>query len=72
MRVRDCFAFDGDNSSLALTDTKGCPLDNTIEPFVYNDTAGTAEAVIKRMFKFQDSNRVNFQCEVYICAGKDI
>ena len=70
MRVRECFAFDEGNVSMRLTDSMGCPLHNEIDTFVYNDTEGTADATIARMFKFQDSNRVNFQCDVYICPGE--
>lgn len=70
MRVRECFAFDEGNVSIPLTDSLGCPVDSSIEPFVYNDTEGTATAIIDQMFKFQESSRVNFQCDVYICAGK--
>ncbi|KAL7648125.1 UNVERIFIED_CONTAM: hypothetical protein RMT77_000026 [Armadillidium vulgare] len=69
MRIRECLAFDEGNVSLSLTDTYGCPIDNSIEPFIYNDTQGTAQSTIDHMFKFQDSNRVNFQCDVYICPA---
>ena len=37
--------------------------------FTYNDTLGIAEAELT-MFRFADTNRVNFQCEVQICKSE--
>ncbi|CAL4061809.1 unnamed protein product [Meganyctiphanes norvegica] len=70
MRVKNCFSHGEPNHTVALTDGQGCPIDDSLlSHFVYNDTAGTAEAVLKHMFKFPDSNRVSFQCDVLICKG---
>ena len=35
----------------------------------YNRVTGTAEARLFSMFKFPDSNRVHFQCDIVICKG---
>nr|XP_053652009.1 uncharacterized protein LOC128702021 [Cherax quadricarinatus] len=69
MRVKNCFSFGEPNYTVPLTDDRGCPEGNLITPFVYNETAGTAEAVLNRMFRFPTSNRVHFQCDVLICRG---
>ncbi|XP_037795556.1 uncharacterized protein LOC119590885 [Penaeus monodon] len=68
MRVKNCFSFGEPNYTAPLTDGRGCPVGSLISPFVYNETSGTAEAVL-RMFKFPASNRVHFQCDVLICKG---
>ncbi|XP_068241742.1 uncharacterized protein [Palaemon carinicauda] len=69
MRVMNCFSFGEPNDTVPLTDDRGCPQGNLITQFVYNDTAGTAEAVLNNMFKFPSTNRVHFQCDVLICQG---
>ena len=35
----------------------------------YDRLSGTAEAKLFSMFKFPDSNRVHFQCDIVICKG---
>ncbi|KAK8392623.1 hypothetical protein O3P69_014803 [Scylla paramamosain] len=69
MRIKDCFSFGEPNYTVPLTDDRGCPEGSLISPFVYNETAGTAEAVLNRMFRFPTTNRVHFQCDVLICKG---
>ncbi|XP_050720842.1 uncharacterized protein LOC127000827 [Eriocheir sinensis] len=69
MRVKNCFSFGEPNYTVPLTDDRGCPAGSLISPFVYNETAGTAEAVLSRMFRFPTTNRVHFQCDVLICKG---
>lgn len=69
MRVLNCFSFGEPNYTVPLTDDQGCPVGDLISQFRYNETAGTAEAVLDRMFRFPTSNRVHFQCDVLICRG---
>ena len=38
--------------------------------FSYDRPTGTAEARLFSMFKFPDSNRVHFQCDIVICKGE--
>ena len=38
--------------------------------FRYNRISGTAEAQLYSMFKFHNSNRVHFQCDILVCHGK--
>ena len=47
-----------------------CPERNIISPFVYDKENGRAEATLYSMFKFPDSNRVHFQCDILVCKGK--
>ena len=59
-------------------------LDTTVKPFIslprgpnpdilsefkYNRIQGTAEAKLYSMFKFPESNRVHFQCDIVVCKG---
>ena len=39
--------------------------------FSYDRPTGTAEARLFFMFKFPDSNRVHFQCDIVICKGEN-
>ena len=41
-----------------------------MSPFKYNRISGTAEAQLYSMFKFPESNRVHFQCDILVCRGK--
>ena len=38
--------------------------------FVYNKENGTADATLYSMFKFPDSNRVHFQCDILVCKDE--
>ena len=46
-----------------------CPDPTILSPFAYNSIRGVAEADLFSMFKFPDSNRVHFQCDIVICQG---
>lgn len=61
-RVKSCFAFDQKNSSVALIDDRGCPVNrDVIDNFVYHEGKGYAEAQLQSMFRFPDSSEVHFQ-----------
>ena len=48
-----------------------CPeRQGVITKFAYNKTTGTADATIASMYRFPDTNQVNFQCDVVICKGE--
>ena len=49
--------------------TRSCPDPSILSPFKYNAIRGTAEADLFSMFKFPDSNRVHFQCDIVVCQG---
>jgi hypothetical protein len=66
IRVRSCFAFEGSNM-VALVDENGCPEKNVISPWTYSKNSQLAEATIFSMFRFAESKRLNFQCNVVIC-----
>jgi len=67
MRVKRCFSFSDTNNTVQLVDDNGCPERNIISPFVYDKENGRAEATLYSMFKFPDSNRVHFQCDILVC-----
>ena len=37
--------------------------------FKYDKKQGRAEATLYSMFKFPESNRVHFQCDILVCKG---
>lgn len=49
-----------------------CPDKDIMSPFKYNRISGTAEAQLYSMFKFPESNRVHFQCDILVCRGNMI
>jgi len=69
MKVKRCFSFSDQNSTVELVDERGCPEPTIMSEFSYNRVTGTAEARLFSMFKFPDSNRVHFQCDIVICKG---
>jgi len=69
MKVKRCFSFSDQNSTVELVDERGCPEPTIMSEFSYNRITGTAEARLFSMFKFPDSNRVHFQCDIVICKG---
>ena len=70
MKVRRCFSFSDRNTTVELVDGSGCPDSSILSPFSYDRLSGTAEAKLYSMFKFPESNRVHFQCDIVICKGK--
>lgn len=69
IRVRSCFSFSGQNSTVQLVNEKGCPEKGILSPFKYEPKSGVADATLYSMFKFPNSNKVHFQCDVAICKG---
>ena len=69
MKVRRCFSFSDRNTTVELVDGSGCPDSSIMSPFSYDRLSGTAEAKLYSMFKFPESNRVHFQCDIVICKG---
>ena len=70
MKVRRCFSFSDLNTTVELVDDRGCPDTTIMSPFDYDAKSGTAEAKLFSMFKFPESNRVHFQCDIVICKGE--
>ena len=71
MKVKRCFSFSDTNNTVALVDDRGCPDPSIMSPFVYNRIAGVAEAELHSMFKFPESHRVHFQCDILVCKGEE-
>lgn len=46
-----------------------CADPNILSEFNYNPIRGTAEATLFSMFKFPESKRAHFQCDIVICRG---
>ena len=70
MKVRRCFSFSDLNTTVELVDQRGCPDQSILSPFSYDARTGTAEARLFSMFRFPESNRVHFQCDIVICKGE--
>ena len=70
MKVRRCFSFSDLNTTVELVDQSGCPDQSILSPFSYDARTGTAEARLFSMFRFPESNRVHFQCDIVICKGE--
>eukprot|EP00095_Tigriopus_kingsejongensis_P005839 maker-scaffold425_size175135-snap-gene-0.47 protein:Tk05839 transcript:maker-scaffold425_size175135-snap-gene-0.47-mRNA-1 annotation:"hypothetical protein L798_01171" len=47
-----------------------CPDRDLISDFKYDLSRGTAEAMIFSMFKFPESHRIHFQCDILVCRDK--
>ena len=47
-----------------------CPIKDIMSEFRYSRLSGTAEATLYSMFKFHNSNRVHFQCDILVCNGR--
>ena len=69
MAVRRCFSFSDVNTTVELVDGRGCPDPAIMSQFSYDSLTGTAQAKLFSMFKFPESNRVHFQCDIVICKG---
>ena len=69
MAVRRCFSFSDLNTTVELVDGRGCPDPAIMSQFSYDSLTGTAQARLFSMFKFPESNRVHFQCDIVICKG---
>ncbi|CAG7834131.1 unnamed protein product, partial [Allacma fusca] len=67
IRVRSCFSFGINNTAVPLVDDNGCPERGVISRWAYTANNQIAEATIYSMFRFQDSKRLNFQCDVLLC-----
>ncbi|XP_049532251.1 uncharacterized protein LOC125949332 isoform X2 [Anopheles darlingi] len=71
IRVKNCFAFNKKNASVALIDDRGCPLKNdTMTRFRTSADGTSATAMITSMFRFSEGSEVNFQCDVVQCNGR--
>ncbi len=69
MRVKRCLAFSDTNNTVELVDARGCADPDVMSNFRYRHLRGVAEAELFSMFKFPESNRVHFQCDILVCKG---
>lgn len=70
IRVKNCFAFNRKNASIALIDDRGCPVNShIITKFKTNSDGTQATATLKSMFKFPEGSEVHIQCDIVQCNG---
>ena len=72
--AEDWPGFRGTNGA-GVSTSKGLPAEvgadkNVVSDFVYDKDNGRADAKIFSMFKFPESHRVHFQCDIIVCRGK--
>ncbi|XP_040571387.1 uncharacterized protein [Lepeophtheirus salmonis] len=67
MLVKRCFSFSDTDNQVLMVDDKGCSNNEIMSEFEYKDNEGEATAYIYSMFKFPESNRVHFQCDILVC-----
>jgi hypothetical protein len=70
IKVKNCFAFNNKNESLALIDDRGCSVDGIMSRFIMSADGLSATAMISSMFKFENGSEIHFQCDVMQCNGK--
>lgn len=71
IRVKNCFAFDKKNISIALIDDRGCSESTDIMSKFHPSSDGTsATAQLYSMFKFPEGSEVHIQCDIVQCPGK--
>uniref|UniRef100_A0A0R3RMK4 ZP domain-containing protein n=1 Tax=Elaeophora elaphi TaxID=1147741 RepID=A0A0R3RMK4_9BILA len=67
MLVKKCFVTDGEGTDHPVLDSDGCPLDNfLLSELVYDSSLMKAHAQ-SQVFKYADSNRLFFTCQVQLC-----
>ncbi|XP_055615236.1 uncharacterized protein LOC129761534 [Toxorhynchites rutilus septentrionalis] len=73
IRVKNCFAFNKKNSSIALIDERGCSVINSgttiMTRFKTASNGTTAVAMLNTMFRFPEGSEVHIQCDVVQCNG---
>ncbi|XP_055543257.1 uncharacterized protein LOC129728798 isoform X2 [Wyeomyia smithii] len=73
IRVKNCFAFNKKNNTIALIDDRGCPIMNSgtyiMTKFQTIANGTTAVATLSSMFRFPEGSEVHFQCDVLQCNG---
>ncbi|KAL3997464.1 Zona pellucida-like domain family protein [Acanthocheilonema viteae] len=67
MLVKKCFVTDGEGTDHPVLDFNGCSLDNfLLSELVYDSSLMKAHAQ-SQVFKYADSNRLFFTCQIQLC-----
>jgi hypothetical protein len=67
-RVKSCLGFDTDNHNITIIDERGCPdKSKYISKFVYDQSAGTAEATLTTFRFSREQKHLHLQCEIVLC-----
>uniref|UniRef100_A0A915PX41 ZP domain-containing protein n=1 Tax=Setaria digitata TaxID=48799 RepID=A0A915PX41_9BILA len=67
MLVRNCYAESDGNFRVPVIDEHGCTLDSYILPNLQYASDGLSVKTRATVFKFPDSSKIGFQCDVIIC-----
>ncbi|XP_013788094.2 uncharacterized protein LOC106472011 [Limulus polyphemus] len=68
-KVKSCFIFAPNTTDVELIDAKGCPKTSFLSQFKFNQTTRAAEAMLYSTFRFPDTNKIHFQCDIVLCRG---
>ncbi|CAG9529994.1 unnamed protein product [Cercopithifilaria johnstoni] len=68
MLVKKCFVTDGEGTDHQVLDSNGCSLDNFLLSELVYDTSSLMKAHAQsQVFKYADSNRLFFTCQIQLC-----
>uniref|UniRef100_A0AC34R965 ZP domain-containing protein n=1 Tax=Panagrolaimus sp. JU765 TaxID=591449 RepID=A0AC34R965_9BILA len=71
VKVYECFVHDGANRRYMLIDENGCSKDRAIMPELIYDPNLNFIYAPSPVFKFSDSNKMFFNCLLYMCPKTD-
>uniref|UniRef100_T1GVX6 ZP domain-containing protein n=1 Tax=Megaselia scalaris TaxID=36166 RepID=T1GVX6_MEGSC len=68
--VKNCVAFDKNDSTIPLINEYGCPYNpDIITPFIHDYETKTSKSTLKSMFKFPEKSEVHLQCDIGQCEN---
>lgn len=70
IKVKNCFAFNKKNLSIALIDDRGCSIDGVMSRFIPSADGQSATSMISSMFRSPDGAEIQIQCDIIQCSGK--
>jgi len=66
--VKNCVAFDKNNSKIPLINELGCPFNpDILTPFIFDAESKVSKSTLKSMFKFPEKSEVHLQCDIGQC-----
>ncbi|KAE9551650.1 hypothetical protein FO519_005148 [Halicephalobus sp. NKZ332] len=71
IKVYRCFVHDGAEKKYLLIDEQGCSRDTSILPELTYDSSLNLIYASSKVFKFTDSNKMYFNCLLYMCPKSD-
>ncbi|KAL5283140.1 hypothetical protein ACFFRR_005829 [Megaselia abdita] len=68
--VKNCVAFDKNNSKIPLINEFGCPYNpDILTPFIFDAENKVSKSTLKSMFKFPEKSEVHLQCDIGQCES---